>query len=66
MVFGMLLSIKHSFKVYGVQLKLMTASVNKALYKCANLFNAVLVSKQALVEFKSERTAIYSVLKMRL
>ena len=58
MIFGMLLRIEQNLSVYRIDLKLMSAKVDKCFNESGYLLYSVLVSKGILVHFHSERTAV--------
>ena len=59
--FGMRLGIKQNFSVDRIELQLMAAQINKALYKLRRLFYTDVVAQNAVVYLKGKRTAVYDV-----
>ena len=51
-IFGMLLSIEKALAVDGIELKLMTAEPDKALYELCRLFDTLVVSEDGVVKLK--------------
>ena len=55
---GVLLCVKKNVAVDGVELKLMSAKVDKCFYKRGYLFDAVLVAEGVVVYLHGERSAV--------
>ena len=58
MILGMLLRVQQHFSVDGVQLKLMSAQINKRLDKGGNLSNAFGISEGVVMDLHSKRSAV--------
>ena len=58
MILGVLLRIQQCFPIDGVQLKLITAQIDKRLYKGGNLSNAFGVSEGVVMDLHCKRPAV--------
>ena len=58
MILGVLLGIQQHFPIDGIKLNLMTAKVDKRLYKSSNLLYAVGISEGIVVNLHSQRAAV--------
>ena len=58
MILRVLLRVQQHFPIDGVQLKLMTAQIDKRLYKGGNLSNTVWISEGVVVDLQRKRSTV--------